>query len=116
MTKEARVALRQAADTIELLLQKKAELEEKIAGYQKIERARRLASTMSANGWVEGGSVLSEDDIQKLASSDDLDKYEAVLPKLAPQTPLWKQADAPNASKSAADEFNNWVLSGTTGS
>jgi hypothetical protein len=62
---------------------------------------------------VAGDEVLSEDSIQKLASSPDLDKYEAVMPMLASQKPLWERAEGPSAAvRSPADDFNTWVSTG----
>lgn len=85
-----------------------AELKEKIAHYEKVERVTKIASAMQQKN-LDPDTTYDEK-IETLMGRDDLDVYEKAIDLAAPQIKLAALSDHPGNVSSAEDAFAAGLL------
>lgn len=100
-TKVAEV-LAQVPIALRALSQENQELKEKIASYEKRDRATKIASAMQSKNLDPETSY--EEKISSLMGRNDLDVYEKAIDLSAPQIKLASLSDDPSTGNSANAE------------
>lgn len=83
--------------------EKIASLEEKIASFEKRDRATKIASAMQTKNLSPDTSY--EEKVASLMERDDLDVYEKAIDLSAPQIKLAALSDHPSNATNAEDAF-----------
>lgn len=88
--------------------EKIAELQEKIAHYEKRDRVVKIASAMQAKNLDPETSM--DEKIESLMGHNDLDVYEKAIDLAAPQIKVASLSDRPSNGASAEDAFAAGLL------
>jgi hypothetical protein len=107
---EVRATLAQVGPTLRALSEENSNLKEKLAHYQKKERAEKLASSMSTKGL--NPETTYEEKVAALMQRDNLDVIEEAVNMSAPQIKLAEVSDHPGNPSDAASVFVNAVMNG----
>ncbi len=87
-----------------------AQLKEKIAHYEKMDRVTKLASAMQTKNLDPETSY--EEKVENLMGRDDLDVYEKAVDLAAPQIKVASLSDHTGNASSAEDAFLAGLLDG----
>jgi hypothetical protein len=93
---EVRDALQKAAEYIDSQAVQISSLQEKVASFEKMEKARNLTGLMVQKGLMSPETA-DDEEIRKLAGSNkDLDQLEALVREMSPQSAPWFAAENPS--------------------
>ena len=106
-TKVAEV-LRQVGPTLRALSEENQALKEKVAHYEKRDRAEKIASQMEAKN-LDTDSPYAEK-VERLMGRDDLDVVEEAIQMSAQQIKLAELSDDPGNSRDATSAFERAIL------
>lgn len=101
-TKVAEV-LAQVPVALRALSQENQGLREKLAHYEKMDRATKIASAMQTKNLSPDTSY--DEKVELLMGRDDLDVYEKAIDLSAPQIKLASLSDHPGNASNAEDAF-----------
>lgn len=95
MTKEERDLLKEATVQLDSANAEIISLREKIASYERVDKARHVMDLM-VDKQLRSADSASEEEIRKLAASgEDLDKMASFIEKMSPQVTPWSKAETP---------------------
>ncbi len=93
MTQEERNLLKEAAVQLDRANAEILSLREKIASYERLDKARYVMGLM-VDKQLRSADSASEEEIRKLAASgEDLDKMASFIEKMSPQVIPWSKAE-----------------------
>ncbi len=100
--------LSQVGPALRALSSENQSLKEKVAFYERRERATKIASEMEAKNLDPDSS--HDEKIQRLMENEDLDVVEKAIDMSAPQIKLAALSDDPGNASDAADIFAAGIL------
>lgn len=107
---DVRDTLAQVGPTLRALSGENSELKVKLAHYQKMERATKLASDMQRKGL--NPETTTEEKVAALMQRDNLNVIEEAVNMSAPQIKLAEVSDHPGNSHDAASAFVAAIMNG----
>lgn len=107
---EVRDTLAQVGPTLRALSEENSDLKEKLAHFQKKERAEKLASSMHQKGL--NPETTQEEKVAALMQRDNLDVIEEAVNMSAPQIKLAEVSDHPGSPSDAASSFVAALMNG----
>lgn len=113
MTKEEQTLLKEAAAQLEAANAEIISLREKVASFERVEKARRVMGLM-VDKQLRSEDSASEEEIRKLAASgEDLDKMMSFIEKMSPQVIPWSKSETPlNGGNDPVAKRDAFVFSG----
>jgi len=112
MTNDERNLLKEAAVQLDAANVEIVSLREKVASYERVDKARYVMGLMVGKQLRSEDSA-SEEEIRKLAASgEDLDKMASFIEKMSPQVTPWSKAEVSGSGVTPEARRDAFVFSG----